>query len=142
MKNPLKILPGTVEPPVEIGDPVDEFLHPQEAKQHFLSYLRDEVLVLNFYRVHMLYFIVVILVASAIVYAEGLANDSTEINGAPLRYIDALFLCCSAMTTTGKQIFEVLRSRRLIFGGRSEYRQSWKYNSIPASCSRRFTSHR
>jgi len=49
----------------------------------------------------MLYFIVVILISSVIVYGEGLANASTQDDGSKLQYIDALFLCCSAMTTTG-----------------------------------------
>ena len=70
-------------------------------KQHFLQYLHDGVFQINFYRLHMLYFIVVIAISSIIVYGEGLANDRHEINGSSLRYIDALFLCCSAMTTTG-----------------------------------------
>ncbi|KAF7505840.1 hypothetical protein GJ744_000415 [Endocarpon pusillum] len=82
-------------------DPWEEIQHPQKAKQHFLAYLRDNVFRLNFYRLHMLYFIVVILISSIIVYGEGLANGSTAVNGTRLRYIDALFLCCSAMTTTG-----------------------------------------
>ncbi len=82
-------------------DPWDEVQHPREAKQHFLQYIRDEVCHLNFYRLHMLYFILGILISSVIVYGEGLANGPTDINGTKLRYIDALFLCCSAMTTTG-----------------------------------------
>ena len=81
--------------------PWEEVQHPQKAKQHFLAYLRDDVFRLNFYRLHMLYFIVVIFIFSILVYGEGLANGSTEVNGTKLRYIDALFLCCSAMTTTG-----------------------------------------
>ena len=79
----------------------DEVQHPQKAKQHFLAYLRDDVFQLNFYRLHMLYFIVVIFISSVIVYGEGLRDASSEVNGTKLRYIDALFLCCSAMTTTG-----------------------------------------
>lgn len=82
-------------------DPIEEVRNPHEAKEHFLQYLKNEVLHLNFYRMHMLYFIVVTLIGSVIVYGEGLANDPKQINGSPLRYIDALFLCCSAMTTTG-----------------------------------------
>jgi hypothetical protein len=101
MKNPLNISPGTVRPSRHI-DPVEEITHPTEAKQHFLSYLQEEVLVLNFYRTHMLYFVVVIAISSVIVYGEGVSNDPDEINGSKLRYIDALFLSCSAMTTTGK----------------------------------------
>ncbi|GME24217.1 Cation transporter [Neofusicoccum parvum] len=82
-------------------DPLDEVRNPHEAKEHFLQLFKKEIFHLNFYRMHMLYFIVVILIASVIVYGEGLANDSKQISGSPLRYIDALFLCCSAMTTTG-----------------------------------------
>ena len=75
--------------------------HPQQGKQQFLEYIRDDVFQLNFYRGHMLNFILAITISSVIVYGEGLANGSSDINGAKLRYIDALFLCCSAMTTTG-----------------------------------------
>jgi Trk-type K+ transport system membrane component len=116
MKNPLKIFPGTVEPPIEIRDPVDEFRHPKEAKKHFASYVRNEILVLNFYRTHMIYFIVVILISSVILYGEGIANDSDEISGSRLRYIDSLFLCCSAMTTTGKCLRNVCKHRLMFLG--------------------------
>lgn len=75
--------------------------HPSKAKSWFKRYLRTDVFVWNFYRVHMLYFIVVIILASVIVYGEGIANDPTQINGSKLRYVDALFICASAMTTTG-----------------------------------------
>lgn len=77
--------------------------HPRKAKSWFMRYLRTDIMVWNFYRVHMLYFVVVILLASVIIYGEGLANDPTEINGSKLRYVDALFLCASAMTTTGEK---------------------------------------
>ncbi len=87
--------------PFTMRGPWEEVRRPQQAKQQFLAFLRDDVFRLNFYRFHMLYFIVVILVFSLILYGEGIANGATEINGAKLRYIDALFLCCSAMTTTG-----------------------------------------
>jgi Trk-type K+ transport system membrane component len=82
-------------------DPWEEDQQPQDAKQHFLTCLRDDIFQLNFYRLHMLYFIVAIAIFSVIVYGKGLADDPNQINGAKLRYIDALFLCCSAMTTTG-----------------------------------------
>jgi len=49
----------------------------------------------------MSYFVLVIMIASVICYGEGLANASHEVDGSKLRYIDALFLCTSAMTTTG-----------------------------------------
>lgn len=77
---------------------------PTRLKGGFLQWLSDEVVQLNFYRAHMLYFIVVILLFSVIVYGEGLANNDHGVNGpstSKLRFIDALFLCCSAMTTTG-----------------------------------------
>lgn len=70
---------------------------PQTRKQMLKRYLHDEIFQLNFYRAHMLYFLVTILVSSVIVYGSALADDSAE----ELRYIDALFLSCSAMTTTG-----------------------------------------
>ena len=79
-------------------DTLDELQHPHEAKEHFLHYLQNEVFQLNFYRAHMLYFVVCIAVSSAIVYVAGLGHASPDVR---LSYIDALFLCCSAMTTTG-----------------------------------------
>jgi hypothetical protein len=102
MKTTLKILPDTVRPHKEFNDPIDEITHPAEAKRHILEYIQEELLVLNFYRTHFLYFLLVITICSAIVYGEGVANDPDEISGSKLRYVDALFLCCSAMTTTGK----------------------------------------
>ena len=82
-------------------DPIDELRNPRQAKDDFLTYLRDEVFVLNFYRAHMLYFIVVIAVSSLVVYGQGRADGPDEVGGAHLTYVDALFLCCSAMTPTG-----------------------------------------
>lgn len=76
----------------------------KEAKATLRQWLDEEVLRLNFYRAHMLYFVVTILIASVIVYGEGIANNDHGVNGPSmnkLRYIDALSLCCSAMTTTG-----------------------------------------
>lgn len=81
--------------------------HPSKAKTWFKRYLRTDVFVWNFYRVHMVYFIVVIFMTSVIVYGEGVANDPTQINGSKLRYVDALFICTSAMTTTGMDFFPV-----------------------------------
>jgi hypothetical protein len=85
-----------------MADTVEELQHPREAKRHFLAYLRDEILTLNFYRAHMLYFVVVIAISSVIVYGEGVANGPKELGQSHLTYMDALFLACSAMTTTGK----------------------------------------
>jgi hypothetical protein len=83
-------------------DAIDELQHSQKAKDNFLKYLKEEVFKLNFYRAHMLYFIVVICITSVIVYGESLANGPREVGGSHLTYTDALFLCCSAMTTTGQ----------------------------------------
>ncbi|KAF3038619.1 hypothetical protein E8E12_002486 [Didymella heteroderae] len=83
-------------------DPVEELQqNPREAKNHFLRYMKDEFLTLNFYRAHMLYFIVVIAISSVIVYGEGVKNGPKEYRDSHLSYMDALFLTCSAMTTTG-----------------------------------------
>ncbi|KAH7377368.1 cation transport protein-domain-containing protein [Pyrenochaeta sp. MPI-SDFR-AT-0127] len=84
-----------------MSDPVDELPNPRKAKDDFLKYLREDVFRPNFYRAHMLYFIVVIAVSSVIVYGQGVANGPKEFRDAHLTYMDALFLCCSAMTTTG-----------------------------------------
>lgn len=83
-------------------DAVEELSHPRKAKNDFIAYLRREVFTLNFYRTHMLYFVAVIAVSSVIVYGAGIASGPKEYGFAHLRYIDALFLCTSAMTTTGK----------------------------------------
>ncbi|OSS53045.1 hypothetical protein B5807_02257 [Epicoccum nigrum] len=83
-------------------DPVEELQRkPKEAKKRFLAYLKDEILTLNFYRAHMLYFIIVIAVSSVIVYGEGVKNGPKELRDSHLSYMNALFLTCSAMTTTG-----------------------------------------
>ena len=87
-----------------MDDFAERVKHPREAKRTILKWFDDEVCQLNFYRAHMLYFIVIILLFSVIIYGEGLANNDHGVNGpimSKLRYIDALFLCCSAMTTTG-----------------------------------------
>jgi hypothetical protein len=87
-------------------DPVEELQRkPKEAKKRFLAYLKDEILTLNFYRAHMLYFIIVIAVSSVIVYGEGVKNGPKELRDSHLSYMNALFLTCSAMTTTGKSSF-------------------------------------
>jgi hypothetical protein len=83
-------------------DPLDELHNPQKAKDDFVKYMKEEVFTLNFYRAHMLYFIVVIALSSVVVYGQGRADGPRELGGAHLTYVDALFLCCSAMTTTGK----------------------------------------
>ena len=86
-----------------MADPIDEVHSPREAKQRFIHYLRDELFTLNFYRAHMLYFVIVIAISSVIVYGEGVKNGPKDgFYGSHLSYMDALFLTCSAMTTTGK----------------------------------------
>jgi len=57
---------------------------------------------LNFYRVHLAYFIFTILLASVIMYGSTTNGNSGDAEAQfYLRYIDALFLCTSAMTNTG-----------------------------------------
>ena len=86
-----------------MSDPVEELQrNPREAKNRFLTYLKDDFFRLNFYRAHMLYFVVVIAISSVIVYGEGVKNGPKEYRDSHLSYMDALFLTCSAMTTTGK----------------------------------------
>ena len=62
----------------------------------------EEVFRLNFYRLHMAYFLITILISSLIMYGSGIVDDPTENYGSHLEYIDALFLCTSAMTATGR----------------------------------------
>ena len=94
-----------------MADAVEELQHPREAKRHFITYLRDEVFMLNFYRTHMLYFIIVIAISSVILYGEGVANGPKEFEQSHLTYMDALFLACSAMTTTGTWLQRAVPSR-------------------------------
>ncbi|KAL1595734.1 hypothetical protein SLS60_009423 [Paraconiothyrium brasiliense] len=85
-----------------MADSTDDVPSPHKAKQHFIRYIRNELLTLNFYRAHMLYFIVVIAISSVIVYGEGVKNGPKDgYYDSHLSYMDALFLTCSAMTTTG-----------------------------------------
>jgi len=85
-------------------DAIDELCNSRQVKNDFLKYLRREVFTLNFYRAHMLYFIVVIAVSSVIMYGLGLAHGPKEYRDDHLTYMDALFLCTSAMTTTGMYV--------------------------------------
>ena len=79
----------------------DDIKKPEKGKRDLIKMFRERVLQLNFYRVHMSYFIIGIAISSVIVYGEGLTKGGTEIQGSKLRYVDALFLCTSAMTDTG-----------------------------------------
>jgi len=57
---------------------------------------------LNFYRVHLAYFVFTILLASVIMYGSTTNGNSGDAEAQFfLRYIDALFLCTSAMTNSG-----------------------------------------
>jgi hypothetical protein len=83
-------------------DPIEELRDPRKAKNDFFRYLRHEIFTLNFYRAHMLYFIIVIAISSVVVYGAGIARGPPrEYRDDHLTYMDALFLCTSAMTTTG-----------------------------------------
>ena len=64
--------------------------------------VRGEVFQLNFYRLLLAYFLITILISSVILFGSGIADDPTEDYGGHLNYIDALFLCTSAMTATGR----------------------------------------
>tara|TARA_R110002003_G_scaffold140_3_gene12775 strand:- start:11077 stop:13305 length:2229 start_codon:yes stop_codon:yes gene_type:complete len=94
---------GESQSTYNMPDPIDELRSPRKAKDDFLKYLRHEVFTLNFYRAHMLYFIIVIIISSVILYGVGIARGPKEYRDDHLTYIDALFLCTSAMTTTGMQ---------------------------------------
>jgi hypothetical protein len=85
--------------------PIDELRHPRKAKNDFLKYLRKEITTLNFFRSHMLYFILVIALSSVIVYGAGIARGPTAHGQDHLTYVDALFLCTSAMSTTGMRVW-------------------------------------
>ena len=57
---------------------------------------------LNFYRAHVLYFLLTIIIASIIMYGSGINGNSDNAEALfKLRYIDAIFLCASAMTAAG-----------------------------------------
>lgn len=86
-----------------MSDPIDELRHPRKAKDDFLRYLRKEIFTLNFYRAHMLYFIVIIAISSVVVYGAGIAHGPKQYGQDHLTYVDSLFLCTSAMSTTGTQ---------------------------------------
>jgi hypothetical protein len=82
-------------------DPIEELRNPRKAKDDLVKYLRREIFTLNFYRAHMLYFIIVIAISSVVLYGAGIAHGLKPYERDHLTYMDALFLCASAMTTTG-----------------------------------------
>jgi len=72
-------------------------------KDHLPSWLRNARL--NFYRLHLCYFIFTILLSSIIVYGSTANGNSANAQAQfGLRYIDALFLCASAMTNSGLNV--------------------------------------
>jgi hypothetical protein len=109
---------------------IDLTSHPKKATSWFKGYLRDDIFIWNFYRTHVLYFIIVIMLTSVVVYGEGLANDPTQINGSKLRYVDALFICASAMTTTGTVHNSAEAARTNV--SRAEQYQSWIFDCVSA----------
>ena len=57
---------------------------------------------MNFYRFHVLYFLLTIIISSIIMYGSGINGNSDDAEALfRLRYIDAIFLCTSAMTAGG-----------------------------------------
>jgi len=79
----------------------DELPNPRQAKDSLVKYLIDEYTALNFYRTHMLYFIVVIGVSSVLVYVVDILQGPGKYDRDHLTFTNALFVCTSAMTTTG-----------------------------------------
>lgn len=68
-----------------------------------LSYLkRHGWFQMNFYRIHVIYFLLTIIISSVIMYGSTVNDNSGDAEAlSRLRYIDAIFLCTSAMTNTG-----------------------------------------
>ena len=57
---------------------------------------------MNFYRLHVIYFLLTIIISSIIIYGSGINGNSGDAEATfKLRYIDAVFLCASAMCNTG-----------------------------------------
>lgn len=77
--------------------------HLKSWKDHLPSWLRN--IRLNFYRLHLYYFVFTILLSSIIVYGSTTnGNSGNAQEQFDLRYIDALFLCASAMTNSGLNV--------------------------------------
>lgn len=77
--------------------------HLKSWTDHLPSWIRN--IRLNFYRLHLYYFIFTILLSSIIVYGSTTnGNSSNAQDQFNLRYIDALFLCASAMTNSGLNV--------------------------------------
>lgn len=58
------------------------------------SWIRDHAFQLNFYRAHLFYFVITILITSAVFWGS-------NSHGFQVEYVDALTMCASAMTSTG-----------------------------------------
>ncbi|MCJ1381680.1 hypothetical protein MMC17_004791 [Xylographa soralifera] len=77
-------------------------LNPAKHFESLLATIHTRVFHLNYFRLHLLYFVSVILLSSVIVYGSGVnGNSNDEEASFYLTYVDALFLCTSAMTSTG-----------------------------------------
>ncbi|KAH8669127.1 cation transport protein-domain-containing protein [Xylariales sp. PMI_506] len=61
---------------------------------------RRRLIRLNFYRCHLAYFVVTIIVSSAVLYGAN-PTSADGVGDARMSYIDAFFLAASTMTTTG-----------------------------------------
>ena len=76
--------------------------NPAKHVESLLSTIHTRVFHLNYFRLHLSYFVFVILLSSVIVYGSGVnGNSNDEEASFYLTYVDALFLCTSAMTSTG-----------------------------------------
>ena len=77
-------------------------LNPAKHFESLLATIHTRVFHLNYFRLHLSYFILVILLSSVIVYGSGVNSNSDDEEATfYLTYVDALFLCTSAMTSTG-----------------------------------------
>ena len=77
-------------------------LNPAKHFESLLATVHTRVFHLNYFRLHLSYFIFVILLSSVIVYGSGVnGNSNDEEASFYLTYVDSLFLCTSAMTSTG-----------------------------------------
>ena len=77
-------------------------LNPAKHVESLLTTIHTRVFHVNYFRLHLSYFVFVILLSSVIVYGSGInGNSNDEEASFYLTYVDALFLCTSAMTSTG-----------------------------------------
>jgi len=96
--------------------------HLKSWTHHLPSWIRN--IRLNFYRLHLYYFIFTILLSSIIVYGSTTnGNSGNAQDQFNLRYIDALFLCASAMTNSGLNVVNL--------GAITGFQQAVLFNLIP-----------